>query len=330
MAKRSARKIVKIDDVQRTLDLQTASTTVSTMTIQIPDMLMRANRRQYQQARCYSFRLKGQNLGTASARNYEIYTLSNAWWVKKSIEFAKAIWLHSTKEERALLGSRKGKWNDFIITTATGQAAAQNFSDLYQYKPAATGDNVDAAEVTSDESLYESQVGGSAVEEDQDTGLSQDYGFTVGTADDGGPLSEYNIFEQYMLTRQHVSPQDTRASPYADIMELDEVAMDNLKQDGDQAPFDLNTFPNPWVKQDVLLCDAEGSGNNGFTRFIDAPLGCVLIKKRGNDGVTEVPFTSGEGVLVEVKSGRYKGVHAPAYKATKLLLESSMQSKLKQ
>ena len=90
MAKRPARKIVKVDDVQRLMECRTASTSMGTMTIQIPDMLMRANRRQYQQARCYSFRLRGVNMGTASARNYEVFTLSNAWWVKKSIEFAKS------------------------------------------------------------------------------------------------------------------------------------------------------------------------------------------------------------------------------------------------
>ena len=157
MAKRAKRQIVKVDDVQRTLELQTASTSVGSMTIQIPDMLMRANRRQYQQARCYSFRLKGLNTSTATARNYEVYTLSNAWWVKKSIEYAKAVYLLTTKEERALLGDGAGKWNDFIITGSEIGAAA-NHSNLYQYSPATSGDDMTAAEVATNETLYESQA----------------------------------------------------------------------------------------------------------------------------------------------------------------------------
>lgn len=329
MAKRSTRKIVRVDDVQRTLDVQSSAVDKGAMTIQIPGMLARANRRQYEQARCYSFRLKGIGMGTASARNYEVYTLSNAWWVKKSIEFAKAVWLHSTKEERALLGDRKGKWHDFVIS-GTEVGAGANHSNLYQYSIAESGDDMTAAEVTADEPLLEDQNKQSAVEGDQDLGAEYEYGFTIAATDVTGNIRSYNIFDQYMLTRQHVTPADTRDAPYKDLFELDQSAMDNLKQDGDNAPFDLDTFPSPWVKQDVLICDAEGSGNNGFTRFIDAPLGVVIVKKRGNDGTTEVNFVAGEGVLLEVKSGRYKGVHAPAYKATKLLLESSTLSKFKQ
>ena len=101
MARAAKRKIVKVDDIQRTLSLQTDKTDESVLVVQIPDMLMRANRRQYQQARCYSFRLKGQSTGQSTARNYEVYTLSNAWWVKKSIEFAKAVYLNATRDERA-------------------------------------------------------------------------------------------------------------------------------------------------------------------------------------------------------------------------------------
>jgi hypothetical protein len=321
MAQRANRKIVKIDDVQRTLDLQTASTSVGTMTIQIPDMLMRANRRQYQQARCYSFRLKGLNTGTATARNYEIYTLSNAWWVKKSIEYAKGVYLHSTKEERSLVGSGAGKWNDFIITGSEIGAAA-NHSNLYQYSPATSGDDMTAAEVATDETLYESQAAGSDVEGDQDLGAEVSYGFTIAATDTTGSVRSYNIFDQYLLSRDTSNPAIAAANgPYRDLLEIDHVAINDMKQDGDLAPFDVDAFPSPWVKQDVVLCDAEGSGENKFTRFMDAPLGIVIIKKKGNDGTTEVNLVANEGVILEVRSGRYKGVHAPAYKATKMLTD---------
>lgn len=103
-----------------------------------------------------------------------------------------------------------------------------------------------------------------------------------------------------------------------------------MKEQGDNAPYDLDAFPSPWVKQDIFISDSEGSGDNKWTRFIDAPLGVIVIKKLGNDGTTAVNYASGEGVLLDVKQGRYKGVHAPAYKASKLMAESSTISKFKQ
>jgi hypothetical protein len=59
---------------------------------------------------------------SGATRNYELYTLSNAWWVKRAIEMAKGVWLESTKGERKLLDDtgRTAKWGDFIISASTG------------------------------------------------------------------------------------------------------------------------------------------------------------------------------------------------------------------
>lgn len=229
MARAAKRKIVKVDDIQRTLSLQTDKTDESVLVVQIPDMLMRANRRQYQQARCYSFRLKGQSTGQSTARNYEVYTLSNAWWVKKSIEFAKAVYLNATRDERAMLGDRKGKWSDFVIDTFQSGDSNVNFSNLYQYVPAFDGsanfEGMTAGEVATDETIHESTSGPSEVEGDSDLGDDMDYGFSIFAEDLSGSVRSYNIFDQYMLTRQHVTPADTRAGPYKDLLEVDQVAM---------------------------------------------------------------------------------------------------------
>ena len=318
MAQRAKRKIVKVDDVQRTLELRSPSSSVGTMTIQVPDMLMRSNRRQYQQCRAYDVQIQIGELDDSVEKKFEIYTLSNAWWVKKSIEFAKAVWLNSTKEERALLGSRRGKWNDFIITGMEIGAGA-NFSNLYQYSIATSGDDMTAAEVTSDETLYEDQTKGSEVEGDQDLGAEYEYGFTVAATDLTGGVRSYNIFDQYMLTRQHVTPADTRASPYEDLLELDQSAMDNLKQDGDNAPFDLDAFPSPWVLADTIGVDQGISAASKYiSRRITAPLGIVLVKFKNSAGA-ETNYTGNEKILLHAMKGNYKGVHAPAYKASKLL-----------
>lgn len=311
-----ARKAIKIDDTQRTLEIRPpqSGTLYEKLIVQIPDLMQRANRRQYQQCRNYSFRVKGLETGGTTARHYQIYTLSNAWWVKRSIEFAKAVWMKSTSKERKLLGDKAGKWNDFIIA-AEEAVSTQIYADLYQYANPTDGTAaLTAEEVATDETLYEDQDV-SQVEGDQDDSNSPTkYGFTVAPTEQTGTSNSYNIFNQYIKTRQVVSPADTRDNPYPNLLSMDDVAMDSLKQDGDNAPYDLDAFPSPWVLQDVVMNDLEGSGRNTWSKFIDAPLGMVIIIKTGNDG-SDVNFIAADSLLFELKKGTYKGVHAPIYRA---------------
>ncbi len=306
----AARKAIKIDDTQRTLTLKSPSSSVGTMTIHVPDMLMRANRRQYTQGRAYDVRLKIANIQEAAEHNFEIYTLSNAWWVKRAIEMAKGVYLDSTKTERALLDQtgRSAKWGDFVIHATTG--AAGNFSDLYQFAPASSGDDMTAAEVATDESIFETSLTSQLKDDDGD-----EMGFSV-LAEDVTGDGHFNIFDEYLLTRQHVSPQDTRASPYSQLEKLDEDALLDLKQDGDQAPYDLDAFPSPFVLADTISVDqgAAGGGHSNWTKTITAPLGIVILKMRSSAGA-ENNYAGTEQILLDCKKGTYKGVHAPAYKA---------------
>jgi hypothetical protein len=301
------RKATKIDDCQRTLEIRSPSDSVGTLTAHVPDLMMRANRRQYTQARAYDLRVKVAMIGEAVEHNFEIYTLSNAWWVKRAIEMAKGVYMEATKEERALLGNNVATYNDFIISCAVG--AAGNFANLHQYSPASSGDDMTDAEVASDESLYESTLVSDAVDDAGDT-----MGFTVLGEDTTGP-GVFNIFDQYLLSRSVTSDADSRAGPYADLLEIDEDAMASLQQDGDLTPWDADAFPSPFVLQDVIAID-QGipSGGPRASKTFTAPLGIVIIKKRS---VTagEDDFTGNEKILLELRKGTYKGVHAPAYKA---------------
>jgi hypothetical protein len=331
MAQRAKRKIVKVDDVQRTLELRSPSSSVSTMTIQVPDMLMRSNRRQYQQARAYDCQISIGSIDVTGEHLFEIYTLSNAWWVKKSIEFAKGVYLHSTKSERAVLGNGKGKWNDFIITGSEIGAAA-NHSDLYQYSVATSGDDMTAAEVATDETLYESQAAGSEVEGDQDLGAEVSYGFTWAATDVTVSVRSYNIFDQYLLSRDTSNPAITASNgPYRDLLDVDHVAINDMKQDGDQAPFDQDAYPSPFVLADVIGVDQnlQAANVNRVSKLFTAPLGIVLIKKTTSGGA-ETNYTTNEKIMLHCRKGTYKGVHAPAYKATKLVQESSTVNKFRQ
>ncbi|AXH75858.1 MAG: putative capsid protein [Cressdnaviricota sp.] len=320
------RKTITVDDCQRSLELRSDKTDQPVMVIQVPDMLARSNRRLYEQCRAYDFRLKIGNVGSATEQNYEIYTLSNAWWVKKSIEYAKAVYLNATKDERKMLGSRIAKWNSFTIDTFQGGSTNVNFSNLYQYTPAFAGDTdfegMTAAEVATDETTQESTSGASEVEGDQDIADDTDYAFSIFAEDLSGSVRSYNIFDQYMLTRQHVTPADSRAGPYQDLLDIDQVAMKNLKESGDNAPFDLDTFPSPWVLADTVTIDhAAGNPASSVSKRITAPLGVVVLKKLGSNNSADSNFAGNEKIILEVMKGKYKGVHAPAYLAHKLILK---------
>lgn len=311
-----AKKAARIDDCQRTLALVSPSTTVTTMTVHIPDMLMRANRRQYTQSRVYDFRLKLGSVNASTESNYEIYTLSNAWWVKRAIEMAKGVYLDSTRTERGILDQtgRTAKWGDFIIHATVG--AAGNFSNLLQYSPDASGSAVTGTEVATDESIYETTLTSQLKDDDGD-----EMGFTVLGEDLTGD-GAFNIFNQYLLSRQHVNPQDTRASPYQELEKIDEDALVDLKQDGDQAPWDLDAFPDPFVLADTISIDnAAGSPVSSYSQTLSAPLGIVLIRKFNNAG-NAANFDGSETFLLQARKGTYKGVHAPAYKAMNGVLGS--------
>ena len=301
------RKATRIDDTQRTLSLLSPSTSVGAMTCHVPDLLMRANRRQYTQSRAYDVSVQVVQEDSGSSRNYEIYTLSNAWWVKRSIEMAKGVWLNATKKERAVLGENVATYNDFIISCAVG--AAGNFANLTQYSPAASGDVMTAAEVATDESLYESTLTGSDLKDD----AGDTMGFTVLAEDTTGP-GVFNIFNEYLLSRSVIPSSDNRTGPYADLLEVDEDALNNLQQDGDLTPWDVDGFPSPFVLADAIGFDSNPHhSSRSVSKTITAPLGIVIIQKKASGTVSN--FLDDEQILIHCRKGTYKGVHAPAYKA---------------
>ena len=269
----------------------------------------------YQQCRAYDVRVKIASIKESADHLYEIYTLSNAWWVKRAIEMAKGVYLETTKEERAILGNKKAKYHDFIISLTSG--AASNKANLYQYTPAGSGDDITAAEVAFDESIYETfQV--SKVKDD-----SGDFmGFTVGNEDttsDGA----FNIFNQYLLATNITPEADTRAGPYAELADIDEDSLNDLQQSGDNTPWDADAFPGPFVLQDTIGIDQGTTMRVTQSKFMTAPLGIVMIRKLdvngayddfGDDGTDGSPGNF-EKLLLECRKGTYRGVHAPAYKA---------------
>lgn len=309
------RQAVKIDDTQRDLILRSPSGSSSVMAGSIPDLLMRANRRQYTQCRAYDFRLKVARTDTAVEHTYDVYTLSNAWWVKRSIEMAKGVYMEATKAERAALGDKKAKYHDFVISTNIGSTSLK--ANVHQFQPAtdASGD-ITPNEVTFDESIHETHQ---IAKLKDDSGNFM--GFSVDPEDTTGD-GYFNIFDQYLLATSITPDADGRTGPYAELHDFDEDALGDLQQKGDLTPWDADAFPSPWVLADTLVID-QGipSGGHRFTQRITAPLGMFIVKKRDAGGAAD-NLSVNTMFLLQCAKGSYRGVHAPAYKAMNGVLGS--------
>ena len=71
------------------------------------------NHRLYRQTRDYELKL---DLNANSADQYvEIYVLADTWALRKSVQLAKQMYDANTKEERAALGGKTARWEDFRI-----------------------------------------------------------------------------------------------------------------------------------------------------------------------------------------------------------------------
>ncbi len=313
--KKSGRRKKKsmVDDTQRKLMLAPGASGgggTHVNFLSIPSTLSAVNRRLYRQCRCYYGNLEIVNTGSNDPRRYEIYTLSSAWWVKRSIQSAKAFWLSATRNERKTLGGNIGKYNDFTIFPPG------DFVDFdVQTTTITAPETITGQDLTRDETLGYSQALSSGLEKDQDEGAGYEKVFGVGTADTTGALQTWNIFDEYLKNLNIAPALDTRGGPYEDALEADEVAMDHLQQDGDAPPWDADAFPGPFVQAAVVAIDQYGAGfNNIVSPIIAAPLGMVVVKKTNATGDnSDFDETGFAELSFNAAPGNYRGVLAPAY-----------------
>lgn len=242
---------------------------------------------------------------------------------------AKGVWMASTKKERALLGASHAKWNHFTIDADSGAADPAN---VFQFQPAASGNDIVSTEVATDETQVESQTKASRVADSTDDDVY--YTFSIGPADTVADPKSLNIFDQYLLSKQITAPADTRGGPYESIFGVEHEEMEQLQQSGDLPPWDADAFPSPWVLADSVSAELNPAHQGRtLSKMITAPLGLMLVKMTDHTG-DDVDFqafadSSGEvsnlgtQLLVHFKSGSYKGVHAPVYRAMKLPASTS-------
>ena len=245
------------------------------------------NRRLYRMGRCYSVKIE-QDAGE-DGQTVEVYALRNDWAVHQGFKMAYDVYLHNTEDERKLLsGTQVARWEDFRVDDGlTG-----SFNPLLPVLH--TPGLADA--IKQDGSFERSTV----VDTAQTTRT-----FTWGTPS----VTQYGILQEYDLkgNAQQSPDSDTNDGPYANIKnEIDETLLKNLQEDGASPPYDATgvNADSPWVRVATLKVGAAGDQKLS-TGYFDAPCGLVVCV--GNNGTW-----NSNALRFEVKSGTYKGVHAPS------------------
>jgi hypothetical protein len=254
--------------------------------INIEQYLSKVNRRLYRQSRCYSVKL---DIDANSTQTYNVYALSDSWMNERALKMAYAMYLENSVDERdRLKDTNIARWEDFRCQSGTGFSVAN---------PAMFGlPTLTPVQLTAGE-FNDTIVVDAA-------GVSKNFSWGAATA------SKYSILGEYdKAGNTQAAPASTTGDvPYDDLMADDNATMaDALQTRGNLPPYDATgvNAGSTWVKIATL---SAGTAQRLSTGFFKAPVGFVIITAGANQDelvdVSKFEWT--------VKSGDYKGVHAPS------------------
>lgn len=276
--------------IQRKIRLSAALPSVATDAgVFVDRELSRVNHRLYRQSRYYQVKVDiDADLPNGSV--VKVYALQDSWTNQKAYQFAHQVFLENSKEEASQIpkGS-KARWNDFRVQT--GSTLVGPVLNATGYDAAGS-----ATRYTAGEYLY-SEV--------------TDAGGTTNTFRwSGTGANTFNIIDEYDTTGNTNTTPDgaTHRVGYDELSdEMDDDQYTHLTQDGNEPPYDRTTIENQcFIHVATLFVDDTGTSKLS-TGYFTAPCGMVVLTYGG--GATQTSLN--EKISLEVKSGDYKGVHAP-------------------
>ena len=261
--------------------------------IDVGACLSQANRRLYRYGRYYNVKI---DLDADSNTQFDVFALRDDWAVQKGFQLAYAAYQRATEDERAHMSETQiARWEDFRIDHNVG----------------ASSDVAPVLSQTGNDALLIGQ-GEHAISRVVDATGAQHTFVWVGT---GG--SVYNVLGEYDKAGNAQSVPSSAVSgneiPYADIeSDVDGLQANNLEADGDNPPYDRDgvNADDPFVKIATLVSNSPNAQKLS-TGFFSAPCGLVMIVQNNPAGSPVYSDISGQYSLT-VKSGDYKGVHAPS------------------
>lgn len=293
MAKRSSsKKASKHYPVQRKIRLGTPqpSQPHTEALIRVDKVASQVNHRLMRQSRVYSVKIDiDTDLPDGSV--VDVYAIADTWYNHKAYNMAKAVFDDNSKEEIAQLGKDVARWNDFRVDAEP----SGSFHDLdaVQFSAGATSGFFGLGSEYLMSAVHDA------------AGVLKEFSWTtVGT--------KFNIIDEYDLTgNTDQSPTFGQNQVGYDGLDdsLDDGQMTVMSEYGNKPPYNPTGLENEcWVRVATLVVRHNG-GSKLTSGYFDAPCGLVRLSYSG--GLTAV--TANENICVELKSGDYKGCHAPSY-----------------
>ena len=266
----------------------TGPVTTPQIEVNVEQYLSKVNRRLYRQSRCYSMKI---DIDSTAAQTYNVYALSDSWMNERALKMAYAMYLENSEDERDRLKSGAiARWEDFRVQSGT------DYQKLNPLQYNWTAGPPTPVELASGEFRNSIVVDAAGVTK----------GFSWGQA----TATRYSILEEYDKAgnAQDSPSTSTGDVPYDDLMADDNAAMATaLQTNGNAPPYDATgvSADRTWVNVGTL---SAGAAQRLSTGFFMAPCGIVLITAgaAGTEAVATAPLKW------TVKSGDYKGVHAPS------------------
>ena len=270
--------------VERTFSIAVGAN--SEVLVDVGAALSAINHRLYRQGKLYTVKME-QPLYNIPGVGLTVKKLPDTWWMQKAYHLAK-----SARDDQLSLSNRpRGRWDDFRVGWDSS------------YKTATAPSHGDYSGTWASDELQLAKV--------HDSTASADHEFVVfGSARDAGNAL-YGIIEQYDQIGNTMTGQPA-GSPTVDAYTqthpdagLTEAAGDLLALQGDNAPYDMDSFNGATdigaVQLGSLGQIGSGTGDGRIQIIADLPLGLVKL---------ENGTSTGQVVQFTVMKGDYKGVKA--------------------
>jgi len=280
--------------VQRTVNLATASGG-TTYVLDTAANLSAVNHRLYRQGKTYQVKIDIENRANAAAgpAQYEVWALTDTWYVQKAWQMARANYLRSSAAERGNMSPEYvARWEDFRVSAGISSSITVV---PYQYSESLAG----AVNTDGEFDLTEVTLADGSTQRT----------FTWGSSPSA---SEWSMLQEYDKSgNTDASPASVTADNayQGSDGDLHETQADDLKNRGNLPPYNRTAFTDKvWVKictldNSGLANPASSSTSRTSTGFFNAPCGLVVIKP-------SISHTLTADLRMTVKAGTYKGVAA--------------------
>lgn len=277
------------------------TTSTDTGILDVGQTLSRTNHRLYRQGRNYCLRI---NVDPDSSRTYEIYALRDDWMMHNAWKKSYETFLNNHKEEMKVLTENGGKarWFDYRINDAITVGVE---IQPVRFNIATTGVVTPGPIPVGDFNYTElyAEDGTTRQLNLQSTIAGVSYGI----------LHEY---DKMGITNPNPTSATTVAA-YGEVdNDLQDASVEQLSGDGNSPPYSSTglDYTRPWLK--IATIGSSGGVQKLSTGYFNAPCGLIVIKPSVNMSSTDPELS------MELKSGNYKGVHAPTMGTARLIKDT--------